>query len=84
MGELEEENEHLKKQNMMLNEAKIKLRQETSLLTADNMVCVYVCERELQRLLGQKPMSVLVTGLGRAAGPEKQNNQETGVSAEEP
>lgn len=41
--DLEEENEHLKKQNMMVNEAKIKLRQETSLLTAENMVCVCVC-----------------------------------------
>lgn len=40
--ELEEENDHLKKQNMMVNEAKIKLRQETSLLTAENMVCVCV------------------------------------------
>lgn len=41
--DLEEENEHLKKQNMMVNEAKIKLRQETSLLTAENMVSVCVC-----------------------------------------
>lgn len=29
-------------------------------------------------------MFVLVTGLGRAAGPEKQINQETGVSVKEP
>lgn len=50
--ELEEENDHLKKQNMMVNEAKIKLRQETSLLTAENMVCVCVCTcREFQGLL---------------------------------
>lgn len=38
MEELEEENEHLKKQHMMASEAKTKLRQETSQLTAENMV----------------------------------------------
>lgn len=43
MEELEEENDHLKKQNTMLNEAKNKLRLETSQLTAENMVCVRTC-----------------------------------------
>lgn len=37
--ELEEENDHLKKQQLMENEAKRKLREETSILTAENMVC---------------------------------------------
>lgn len=36
--ELEEENDHIKRQHMMANEAKNKLRQETSQLTAENMV----------------------------------------------
>ncbi|KAF6738864.1 Unconventional myosin-Vc [Oryzias melastigma] len=35
--ELEEENDHLKKQQLMENEAKRKLREETSILTAENM-----------------------------------------------
>lgn len=51
MEELEEENDHLKKQNTMLNEAKNKLRLETSQLTAENMVRVRVCVcAYLQRL----------------------------------
>lgn len=37
--ELEEENDHLKRQQLMENEAKKKLREETSRLTAENMVC---------------------------------------------
>lgn len=36
--ELEEENDHLKRQQLMESEAKSKLRQETSQLTAENMV----------------------------------------------
>lgn len=46
--ELEEENDHLKRQHLMASEAKIKLRQETSQLTAENMVCVCVCEPEVR------------------------------------
>lgn len=38
--ELQEENDHLRRQNMMESEAKSRLRQEASQLTADNMVCV--------------------------------------------
>lgn len=38
--ELEEENDLSKKQLLMESEAKSKLRQETSRLTAENMVCV--------------------------------------------
>lgn len=38
--ELEEENDHLKRQQLMESEAKSKLRQETSRLTAENMVRV--------------------------------------------
>lgn len=38
--ELEEENDHLKRQQLMESESKSKLRQETSRLTAENMVCV--------------------------------------------
>lgn len=38
--ELEEENDHLKRQLLMEMEAKSKLRQETSQLTAENMVHV--------------------------------------------
>lgn len=38
--ELEEESDHLKRQQLMDSEAKIKLRQEISRLTAENMVCV--------------------------------------------
>lgn len=40
--ELEEENDHLKRQQLMESEAKSKLRQETSRLTAENMVCQYL------------------------------------------
>lgn len=40
--DLEEENNHLKRQQLMENEAKIKLTQETSRLTAENMVCVWI------------------------------------------
>lgn len=36
--ELEEENDHLKRQQLMENEVKSKLREETSRLTAENMV----------------------------------------------
>lgn len=36
--ELEEEHDHIKRQHLMANEAKNKLRQETSQLTAENMV----------------------------------------------
>lgn len=39
VDELGEENDHLKRQLQMESEAKSKLRQETSQLTADNMVC---------------------------------------------
>lgn len=38
--ELKEENDHLKRHQQMESEAKSKLRQETSRLTAENMVCV--------------------------------------------
>lgn len=38
VDELEEENDHVKRQHMMANEVKNKLRQETSQLTAENMV----------------------------------------------
>lgn len=41
--ELEEENEHLKRQQLMEGEVKRKLREETSQLTAENMVGVCVC-----------------------------------------
>lgn len=46
--ELEEENEHLKRQQMIDNEIKRNLRQETSQLTAENMVGVHVKGRKLQ------------------------------------
>uniref|UniRef100_A0AAQ5Y6H3 Myosin VC n=1 Tax=Amphiprion ocellaris TaxID=80972 RepID=A0AAQ5Y6H3_AMPOC len=39
--ELEEENEHLKRQQLMENEVKMKLRHETSRLTAENMNVKY-------------------------------------------
>ena len=42
--ELEEENNHLKKQQLMESEVKRKLREETSRLTAENMVRLCVCE----------------------------------------
>lgn len=38
VDELEEENDHVKRQHLMANEVKNKLRQETSQLTAENMV----------------------------------------------
>lgn len=38
--DLEDETNHLKRQLLMESEAKNKLRQETSQLTAENMVCV--------------------------------------------
>lgn len=41
--ELEEDNDHVKRQHLMAIEAKNKLRQEISQLTAENMVCVHVC-----------------------------------------
>ncbi|XP_030586985.1 unconventional myosin-Vc [Archocentrus centrarchus] len=44
--ELEEENDHLKRQQLMENEVKRKLREETSLLTAENM--------DFEELLDQK------------------------------
>lgn len=44
--ELEEENEHLKRQQLMEGEVKRKLREETSQLTAENMVCPWASEVE--------------------------------------
>lgn len=38
VDELEEENDHVKRQHLMAHEVKNKLRQETSQLTAENMV----------------------------------------------
>lgn len=40
--ELEEETDHLKRQQLMEGEVKRKLREETSRLTAENMVCLCV------------------------------------------
>lgn len=40
MADLQEENEQLQKAQLSESEAKNKLRQETSRLTAENMVCV--------------------------------------------
>lgn len=48
MADLQEENEQLQKAQLSESEAKNKLRQETSRLTAENMVCV--CERSRSRL----------------------------------
>lgn len=42
MADLHEENEQLQKAQLSESEAKNKLRQETSRLTAENMVCVCV------------------------------------------
>ena len=39
VDDLEEENDHLKRQQLMEGEVKRKLREETSHLTAVNMVC---------------------------------------------
>lgn len=50
MADLQEENEQLQKAQLSESEAKNKLRQETSHLTAENMVCVkghaqdYICD----------------------------------------
>lgn len=50
MADLQEESEQLQKAQLSESEAKNKLRQETSHLTAENMVCVkghahdYICD----------------------------------------
>lgn len=43
--ELEEDNDHVKRLHLMAIEAKNKLRQEISQLTAENMVCVCMHHR---------------------------------------
>lgn len=45
--DLQEENDHLKRQCMMESEAKSRLRQEASQLTAENMVCVDIETRRV-------------------------------------
>lgn len=79
--ELEEEMEHLKRQQLMESEAKSKLRQESSRLTAENMVCICDIHLFWDHPITNPPS---MSGLRGAAGPQGQTDKEAAEPDKKP